>query len=75
MANVVIGNKAPYEPNLIKLNDKELLVVFNIRENFPRLTKKLLQNVWLKFFILTLHFVTVFYPLGCALLYTSRSLF
>ncbi len=32
IGGVTIGSKAPYEPNLLKLSDRELLVLFNIRD-------------------------------------------
>ena len=32
IGDVTIGNKAPYEPNLLKLGDDALLVLFNIRD-------------------------------------------
>ena len=32
IGNVTIGSKAPYEPNLLKLSDDALLVLFNIRD-------------------------------------------
>ena len=32
IGDVTIGNKAPYEPNLMRLSDRELLVLFNLRD-------------------------------------------
>ena len=32
IGDVTIGDKAPYEPNLLRLSDNELLVLFNIRD-------------------------------------------
>ena len=36
IGDVTVGNKAPYEPNLLKLSEKELLVIFNLRDTSGR---------------------------------------